>query len=642
MFAKISDNRILSQWVQLFFQTATAALIFVLSEWIFTVTKPSILSTTNWWQKLLVLFHGFIFFSALGILFLLILSLISLLFKQMNRALFVKIGNTVPAAFLASTILLLIDNFTYTVFRIGILSSFNIRRVLYALIFLVIFYFCFKLFSLLLSLKIKRISLKVGVILVVLLGVVVTVPTLIKTRAQQTQLFNDQIAPFSNLISSEKLPNIILIGSDGLSASHMSVYGYERETTPNITRIAKDSLFVENNFTNSGNTVGSIISILTGKYPTETRALYPPDMLVGPDAFEHFPAILKSLGYYNVQLGTPYYVDAYAQGVLYGFDEVNGKLANKDLFTQLNYSGFSTYDSFFISNALSRVTDRLYHIFFIKYITDPYSFVTRGEVKNTDLIKINEIISIMESHRDQPVFIQAHLLGTHGSKFNPEIRDFSLGLEQNETWMTDFYDDSILNFDYLFGGMIDQLVDSGIYDNTIIVLYSDHGQRFQVNPKVPLIIRFPNGDYKARLINQSQNLDIAPTILDYLNVEMPAWINGISLLSKESSRIPVVSFGQRHADCENNSGGCVIMGEYYKPPFYQFDYINLVYCQNWYRLELEPPYNFTQGEVEDYLIPCAKNELLTPGEALEIFKDRLTIDGFVIPNELSERIANYE
>ena len=102
-------------------------------------------------------------------------------------------------------------------------------------------------------------------------------------------------------------------------------------------------------------------------------------MLVGPDAFEHFPAILKSFGYYSVQLGTPYYVDAYAQGVLYGFDEVNGKLANKDLFTQLNYSGFSTFDSFFISNTLSRVTDRLYHIFFIKYITDPYSFVTRGE-----------------------------------------------------------------------------------------------------------------------------------------------------------------------------------------------------------------------------------------------------------------------
>ena len=641
MLSKISNNRVLSQWVQQCFHAAIAALIFVLSEWIFTITKPSILSITNWGQKFLVLFHGIIFFSAIGILSLLILYLISLLFSQRARSLFVNMGSVVPAAFLASTILLMIDNFTYTVFRFGILDSFNIRRALYALVFLVIFYFCFKLFSLLLSLKIKRIPLKVGVILVVFLGVVVTAPTLIGTRAQQIQLLNDQIASLSDLTSSEKLPNIILIGSDGLSASHMSVYGYERETTPNITRIAKDSLFVENNFTNSGNTVGSIISILTGKYPTETRVLYPPDMLVGPDAFEHFPAILKSFGYYSVQLGTPYYVDAYAQGVLYGFDEVNGKLANKDLFTQLNYSGFSTFDSFFISNALSRVTDRLYHIFFIKYITDPYSFVTRGEVKNTDLIKINEIISIMESHRDQPVFIQAHLLGTHGSKFNPEIRVFSEGLNQEEGWMTDFYDDSILNFDYLFGSMIDQLIESGMYDDTIIILYSDHGQGFQVNLKTPLIIRFPNNKYKGLLINQSQNLDIAPTILDYLRIEIPEWMNGSSLISDKITKTPVVSFGQKHAEADSD-GGWALTDEYFTPPFYQFDYINLVYCQNWYRLELESPYNFMQGNVENYLNPCAESDLLTKTEALNIFKDRLTMDGFVMPSELLERISTYE
>jgi len=248
----------------------------------------------------------------------------------------------------------------------------------------------------------------------------------------------------------------------------------------------------------------------------------------------------------------------------------------------------------------------------------------------------------LESHPDQHVFIHAHLLGTHSSKFNPEIRVFSEGLNQEEAWMTDFYDDSILNFDYLFGDMIDQLIESGMYDDTIIVLHSDHGQRFQVNPKVPLIIRFPNGDYKVRIINQSQNLDIAPTILDYLNVEVPEWMNGDSLISDEITKTPVVSFGQRHADCENNSGGCVIMGEYYKPPFYQFDFINLVHCQNWYRLELEPPYNFSQGEVENYLNPCAESELLTPGEVLAIFKNRLTADGFDIPSEILELSSTYE
>jgi len=167
--------------------------------------------------------------------------------------------------------------------------------------------------------------------------------------------------------------------------------------------------------------------------------------------------------------------------------------------------------------------------------------------------------------------------------------------------------------------MVDKLIDNGNYDNTIIILYSDHGQRWQVNLKVPLIIRFPNGDYKVRIINQSQNLDIAPTILDYLNVEVPEWMNGSSLISDEITKTPVVSFGQRHAEPDSD-GGWVLTNEHFTLPFYQFDYINLIHCQNWYRLELEPPYNFSQVEVEHYLKPCAESELLTPGEVLAIFK----------------------
>ena len=49
-----------------------------------------------------------------------------------------------------------------------------------------------------------------------------------------------------------------------------------------------------------------------------------------------------------------------------------------------------------------------------------------------------------------------------------------------------------------------------------------------------------------------------------------------------------------------------------------------------------------QGNVENYLNPCAESDLLTKTEALNIFKDRLTMDGFVMPSELLERISTYE
>jgi hypothetical protein len=630
MLSKISNNRVLSQWVQQCFHAAIAALIFVLSEWIFTITKPSILSITNWGQKFLVLFHGFIFFSAIGILSLLILYLISLLFSQRARSLFVNMGSVVPAAFLASTILLMIDNFTYTVFRFGIVNSQGIGRGIYLIIYLVVFYFCFRFFLFLLTLRVRYIRLKVGVLLLIVIGTFFILP------------FNKLKVESIVQGSTEKLPNIILMSSDGVSASHMSAYDYERQTTPNIDDFKKDSLFVENNFTNSANTVGSYISVLTGKYPTKTRVLYPPDMLRDIDAFEHLPAILKSLNYYNVQLGVKHYVDAYSQGILNGFDEVNGQIAQNDTYIMFSEIGFNTTDSYFLSSCFDRISERLLHIFFMRNMVDSYELVTQNDKSTTnDKNKIENIFSIIDYNKEKPLFIQVHLMGTHGPKFSPGIRVFSANQEQTENRMTDFYDDSILYFDHLFGNLIDGLNSRGILDNTIIVLFSDHGMGSQVNTKTPLIIRFPDREYKGTIVNQAQNLDIAPTILSYLNIEKPEFMEGQSIIEPRFNSKPIISVGTRHG-MGIHGIGWMLDENYLSPPFYQFDYINLVHCQNWYRLELEPPYNFTQGEVKYYLNPCSESELLIPSEALAIFKNRLTSDGFDIPSEILELISPHK
>jgi len=67
-------------------------------------------------------------------------------------------------------------------------------------------------------------------------------------------------------------PRIILITFDALNARHMSLYGYPRKTTPNIEDFSKDCLVFNNMYSNGNTTMPSVVSILTGKYPSTHKA----------------------------------------------------------------------------------------------------------------------------------------------------------------------------------------------------------------------------------------------------------------------------------------------------------------------------------------------------------------------------------
>jgi arylsulfatase A-like enzyme len=92
----------------------------------------------------------------------------------------------------------------------------------------------------------------------------------------------------------------------------MSVFSYERDTTPTLRELSGPSLVVENAFTNAGATLGSIASIFTSKLPFETGVIYPPNISQGTDASEHLPGILSKAGYKAVEIGVPHYVDAFS------------------------------------------------------------------------------------------------------------------------------------------------------------------------------------------------------------------------------------------------------------------------------------------------------------------------------------------
>lgn len=613
--------------IQQLFNTVIISSLLVFMEWIFLVTKPSFLSTVNWGQKIAILFRSMAIFNAIIIFVMGLVFFVSLAFNEKWKKNVLILSNILPAFIMAILIILMIDNFTYTVFNIGIVNLMGYPRGGYLLFFLFLIYNRFKFFKTLVSKDDFKYTTGKFIFLGVVSLTAIFVALSIILSFQKPE--NGSISTSNN-----QLPNIILIGSDGLNSNHMSVYGYQRDTTPNITAFSKDSLIVQNSFTNSGDTSGSLISIFTSKFPTQTRVLYPPDMLSGSDAVEHLPGILKQLGYYNIQLSTPHFADAYTLGMINGFDRVNQIYAEKDSYLWLITKGFATNDAYFLSSTFDRISDRVLHLFFVKRMANYYEMMMQNEVVEPDRNKILSVLSLVDASRTQPLFFNVHVMATHGPFFYPQRSLFSAGQDQSERWMTDFYDDSILYFDDLFGELVEGLKENGTYENTIIIIYTDHAQGHIAIDRIPLIIRFPNGEYSRKEINFAQNLDIAPTILDYLEVEIPEWMNGSSLIDPAFSSQPVISV-RTSSKINKEFTGMVLDKEYLNPPFYQFDIISVVDCQRYFEIDLND-FTYKQGDVIGFYEPCEEHNLLTLEHALDVLSERLSTDGFDIPQEFKD------
>jgi len=286
--------------------------------------------------------------------------------------------------------------------------------------------------------------------------------------------------------------------------------------------------------------------------------------------------------------------------------------------------------AYFISGTADRLFDRLLHIFFVRAMPNPYKTVTTGEVEVTDRQRVDQIIQLVTT-TDQPVFIHAHLMGTHGPRYE-EITEpvFSAGLEQSEEWMTAFYDDSILTFDGLIEDIVTALDDAGELNNTILVIYSDHARFWKPNERIPLLIYFPDHTSVGVIRENVQNLDVAPTVLDYMGWDIPEWMEGQSLIEARGLNQRIIFNEAVTAQgVEENDGFFALVPERVQPPFYQFGNVRAIICDEFYDLNLEDQ-TWTVLKIDGHTAPCTKNELPEPEEIKAAILQHLQDHGFEI------------
>jgi len=589
--------------------------LYVFMEWLFFVTKPSFLSVYPLLTRGLAIFISVWPFLILALFLHACVCVLGWLLSSYGTtcvasSLAVRV---VPALIVSALTIILIDNFTYTAFHWGIVKT-NIYTIpLYWAIFL-------GSFLLMIARRVEP-SRRLSIFSTILLA---TSAVLFAGSALANNVDHTSIGSRN---SDGALPNIIMFASDGVNASHLSAYGYVRDTTPNLDKWLDRALVAGNAFTNSGMTAGSLTAMMTSKYPATTKVFYPPQTLHGRDAFEQLPEILRQLGYSSLQETVYPYADAMTLNWQDSFDYANGRKLH---WSVTRFAGSMQTSEQLARRISNRARSRAEQLLLIKKMNDDYAAVTSDKVETgkfmSDAERMSAVLDFIR-HAKQPFFIHIHLMGTHLNGAQCCMWRgggvFKVGSDATPSQKSsNALDNAILQSDKYFGKMMDLLGRQHLLDKTVVVYTSDHATGWDFRSRVPMIFIFPAGAHVGRVERPTQLMDVAPTLLDYLGFNIPGWMEGRSLLHDELSMYYPIFVGY-HAIYWDPSAPRASIG----PPMYNLGQDGLVICDRWYVLALAS-HKITSGKVADFQGTCDDSRLPSNDRAKTFMTNHLHKRGF--------------
>ncbi len=328
---------------------------------------------------------------------------------------------------------------------------------------------------------------------------------------------------FSKTTTAEKQGenefNVILISLDTLRWDRLGCYGYERETSPHIDALAEDCVQFSYCFAQSNWTLPSHVSMLTS-LNSRRHQVYLAHEKMSPSLLT-IADILRVHGFYNGGITGGGYVSE-KFGFSKGFDDYKGERYVFHSENEAEELGFETVDW------VEKNADKRFFLFLHTYqIHDPYY----NHPGITDEFVEGEV-----SWQSMPI---ASFLRNQDKKRKYEFS------EKEQQDIVALYDGEIRYTDkYLIAPLLKKLKDLGLYDNTLIVLTSDHGEEFLDHGswlhahtlyneliRVPLLIKYPRSKNKGKRIDTIvRSIDIVPTILEAAGIDpSPFDMDGKSL-----------------------------------------------------------------------------------------------------------------
>jgi arylsulfatase A-like enzyme len=344
--------------------------------------------------------------------------------------------------------------------------------------------------------------------------------------------------------ASEERFNILLISLDTLRADHLTLYGYERDTSPHLKSLAEQGVVFDHAFSQSPKTATSHMTLFTGLYPSV-------------HGIENLSEQNRRLSEEIPTLATLLSRAGYQTEAVVGGGNVAGELGFDQGFEL--YAGSADAEDMFrqAHQVLDRVTgdERPFFVFLHTYeVHDPY--VPREEYARmyVDPDYAGEIIGsldeLIEQAGGQEYWRQYN---AYWSRVDPQSA-------ADAQHLRDLYDAEIRFTDEALAAFVARLEDEGFFEDTIVVVLSDHGEEFfehgavlhntlyQEVLQVPLVFLLPAElgiDAGQRIEAIVRLIDVKPTLLELAGVELPEHLQGRSLVplmrgAKEESR-PVFS-----------------------------------------------------------------------------------------------------
>jgi len=324
---------------------------------------------------------------------------------------------------------------------------------------------------------------------------------------------------------SSKVP-IILLSIDTLRADHLSCYGYGLETSPSIDRFAGEAVLFENAVSSSPVTTPAHVSIFTATTPLAHGRTNISSQKKGyvplPAGIISAAEVLKANGY--ITLG------------LHGGGNVEGLCGLKrgfDHYAEVPHEGLNSGLEDIIKSY--RTSASPFFIFLHHYVChDPYTKGPKDLRLRFAKTRKDELASIID---------EIEGLDNFGQRRRKFWRHFDLASQADRELVAAMYDGGVLCSDSLFARTLEILKREGLYEDALIILLSDHGEEFfehggKLHARlfietlhVPLLIKFPRGEFKDRRMSADvRTFDLFPTIFDYLGIKGPASFQGQSFL----------------------------------------------------------------------------------------------------------------
>jgi arylsulfatase A-like enzyme len=346
-------------------------------------------------------------------------------------------------------------------------------------------------------------------------------------------VFQLLIAASSTCAAEPQGPSVLVLLIDALRADHLGCYGYDRNTSPRLDTLAKESVLFVNAYAQSPWTKPSIPTLFTSLYPIQ-HGVY--------EGEAHGPAASLE----SDTLSHDFYTIAEA----------------------FKTAGFRT--AAFVNNA---------HLPADHGFAQGFDVYEQGKFRAPDINRT--FLEFVDQTGGRPFFAYLHYLDVHwpfrpsppfDTRFSDNgtsalfdrddwhglrdrINDGSIRLSAaDRERLVSLHDGGIAELDQQIGNLLDRLREQDLFDRVAILVTSDHGEELLDHGKVghggtlfdevmqiPMMIRLPGGKGARRAEESARLLDVYPTLLRVAGIELPSGLEGRDLLGTSTTTPEIVS-----------------------------------------------------------------------------------------------------